>query len=50
MKRKANDMNNLMSAIKDLQSKLKDARLSSAEKEDLQNRLNALLIHWMVAY
>ena len=43
-------MNNLMSAIKDLQSKLKDARLSNAEKEDLQSRLNALLIHWMVAY
>lgn len=43
-------MNNLMSAIKDLQSKLKDARLSKAEKEDLQSKLNALLVHWMVAY
>ena len=43
-------MNNLMSAIKDLQSKLKDARLSKTEKEDLQSKLNALLVHWMVAY
>lgn len=43
-------MNNLINAIKDLQNRLKDARLSNAEKEDLQNRLNALLIHWMVAY
>lgn len=43
-------MKDLMSAIKDLQSRLKDTRLSSAEKEDLQSRLNALLIHLMVAY
>ena len=43
-------MNNLMNAIKDLQSRLKDARLSKTEKEDLQSRLNALLVHWMVAY
>lgn len=43
-------MNNLMGAIKDLQNRLKDARLSKTEKEDLQNRLNALLVHWMVAY
>ena len=39
-----------MSAIKDLQSRLNDTRLSKSERQDLQSRLNALLIHLMVAY
>jgi len=39
-----------MSAIKDLQSRLKDNRLSKTERESLQSRLNALIIHLMVAY
>jgi len=43
-------MKNLMSAIKDLQSRLNDTRLSKSERQDLQSRLNALLIHLMVAY
>jgi len=43
-------MKNLMNAIKDLQSRLNDTHLSSAEREDLQSRLNALLVHLMVAY
>lgn len=43
-------MKNLISAIKELQNKLEDATLPSAEKEELQNRLNALLVHLMIAY
>lgn len=41
-------MESLISAIKDLQSRLKDIHLTSEERKDLQSRLNALKVHLMV--
>ena len=41
-------MESLISAIQDLQSRLKDTCLTSEEREHLQSRLNALKVHLMV--
>jgi len=41
-------MESLVSAIKDLQSRLKDTHLTSEERKTLQSRLYAYKVHLMV--